>query len=167
MTVLIILVLYNIVNISSKKQYVKFMGYKFFVVEEYQEQSTVKKDTIIITKAKNNNFQTNDLVAIRINDGIYFHRIVDVIGNKLCITKGDDNYKNDEKVFSYEEIEGKVVKQIPWFGKILNIASTKTFSIILVIIFIISFKYNKHVYIRKNNRRLKQKSEINNKTDLQ
>ena len=166
-SILTILILYNIVNIDNKKQYIKIFGYKVFVVEDYQEQSTIKKDTVIIAKSKNDNFQINDLVAIRINDGLYFHRVTDVIGNELYITKGDDNHKNDEKIFLYKEIEGKVVKQIPWLGRILNIARTKIFSIILLIIFIIAFKYNKHVYIRKNNRRLKQKSQINNREDLQ
>lgn len=158
--ILFTLLFYNIININGKKEYLDIMGYKIFVVKEYQEQSTIKRDTVIITNKSQ--IQINDIVAVKINNGIYFHTIEKIIGNEKYITKGLDNYKEDEKLFTNEEIEGKVVKQIPWFGKILNIVTTKTFSIIILIVLIFSFKHNKRKHIKMNKRRLKQKSFENN-----
>lgn len=155
--VLIMLILYNIVSINNNKEYVEFIGYKIFVVQEYQKQRGIEKDTIIIARP-NNIYQTNDLVVIRISNTTYFHRIVEAIGNEQYITKGDGNYKEDIDKFNVEEIQGRVIAQMPWFGKILNIAKTKFFSVIIIIIFGITFRYNKHIYIKMSKRRLKQKS---------
>lgn len=158
----IILVLYNIMNINNKEEYVDFLGYKIFVVQEHQIQQDIKKDTIIIAKSNNKNLKINDLVVIRISNTTYFHRIVDVIGNEKYITKGDGNYKEDSQNFSYEQIAGRVIAKVPWFGKILNIAKTKMFSIIILAILIIIFRYNKHIHIKMHKRRFKQKTQNNN-----
>ena len=130
--VFIMLILYNIMNINNKEEYVEIIDYRVFVVQEHQKQQDIKKDTIIIAKSKNNDFKINDLAVIRISGTTYFHRIVDIIGNEKYITKGDGNYKEDIENFGYEQIQGKVVAKISWFGKILNIAKTKIFSIIIL-----------------------------------
>lgn len=158
--ILFVLLFYNIININGKKEYLDILGYKMFIVKDYQEQSTIKKDTIIITNTSQ--IQVNDIVALRINNGIYFHTIEKIIGNENYITKSLDNYNDDQGVFTNEEIEGKVVKQIPWFGKILNIVTTKTFSVIILAVLILVFKHNKRKHIKMNKRRLKQKSFENN-----
>lgn len=157
----IILILYNVMNINNEEEYVDFMGYKIFVVQDYQNQSTIKKGTILITKTKNNNLEINDIIAIKISEGTYFHRIVDLIGNERYITKGDDNYEKDKHTYSIDDIEGKIVGRIPWFGRVFNIAKTKIFSVIILIVLMITFRYNKHIYIKMNKRRLKQKSNNN------
>lgn len=158
----IMLILYNVMNINNKEEYVEVIGYKIFVVQEYQKQQGLEKDTIIIAKSRNNDLKVNDLVVIRISGTTYFHRIVDIIGNEKYVTKGDGNYREDIENFNYEQIQGKVVAKISWFGKILNIAKTKIFSVIILIILIITFKYNKHIHIKMNKRRFKQKAQNNN-----
>ena len=137
MVIFSIVLIYNIMSIHNKKDYIEFMEYKIYVVKDYQVQKTIEKDTVLIVKSKNNDFQRNDLVAIKISAGTYFHRIVDIIGKGRYVTKGDDNYEPDRITFSEKDIEGKIIKQIPGFGKILNIVSTKSFSVIMLIIFMI------------------------------
>lgn len=158
----IMLVLYNVMSINNKEEYVEVIGYKIFVVQEHQKQQGLGKDTIIIAKSKNNDLKVDDLAVIRISGTTYFHRIVDVVGNEKYITKGDGNYREDIESFIYEQIQGKVVVEIPWLGKILNIAKTKIFSVIILVILILIFRYNKHIHIKMNKRRLKQKSDNNN-----
>lgn len=155
-TMFALLLIYNIISIYNKKDYVEFIGYKIFVVKDYQAQKAIKKDTILIAKSKNNNFRKNDLIAIKISAGTYFHRIVDIIGNERYLTKGDDIDYEDKIVFSQKEIEGKIIKQIPFFGKILNIASTRMFSVITILILIITFRRNIRMQKRRNRRRMKK-----------
>jgi signal peptidase len=59
------------------------------------------------------------------------HRI-NSVENGLFVTKGDDNDRPDKHMVSKEEIVGKVIFSVPFFGYVFNFFKTK-FGLSLII----------------------------------
>ena len=156
---LVLMIVYNFTNINSNQQYIRVFGYKIIVVEEYQEQIGIENNDIVIGKETDNGYIVGDLVIVRINGSIYFHRIVDIKADNQYETKGDGNYKPNKELVSNEQIEGKVIKHISNLGLVLKLIKSKFFSVIILIGSIMLLIYNAHIYQRKIKRRFKQKSK--------
>lgn len=152
---LILLVIYNFISILELDIFLKKTGYDMIIVEEYQAQKKLKENTLIISKTKNNKYEINDLVVIKISDSQYIHRIVNVDETGKFITKGDDNYRVDKTLLKESEIQGKVIIKIPYLGIIFRFARRIVFSILVCIYIILYFAYSKHIRNKRNERRRK------------
>jgi len=158
--IFILLLTYNLCSIYSQEDYVKIMGYKIYIVKEYQENEEITKDTVIIANTKKDKLEKNNIAVIKISAGTYFKKIDNVIGNERYIVK--DN--NNEVTFLKEDLEGKVVVQLSGFGKILRFIGSKTFSVITLFSVIIIFLYNRKEQKKRYRRRLKRNLEKNTET---
>lgn len=155
--IIFLAILYNFMNINNSNEGTKIFKYSIMVVEEYQEQDGIRKNTLIIAKDIKTKYNINDLVMVNINNTTYIHRIIDIKGKEF-ITKGDGNYKINEKI-AEEQIIGKVVKKVPYIGVVFRFVRTRIFSILIILFLIVTLMYNKHIYIKKKIRRKKQKHQ--------
>lgn len=114
----------------------------YVIVTESMVPTINVNDAIIVKRVKNNTLDIGDIITFSSND-IYFngltvtHRIVgkklDVDGNYIYRTKGDNNSLEDTALVNLDNIYGKVVLRLPKIGYIHGFISTP-FGFILSII---------------------------------
>lgn len=112
-------------------------GYKPFLVLSGSMEGKILKGDLIITKTINpDKLKVNDIVAFRDAEGtVTTHRIIDEIekdGERLFITKGDNNSTQDQNLVSLNDIEGIFVLRIPSLGSIMKSLSEPTTIMILM-----------------------------------
>jgi signal peptidase len=118
-------------------------GYKPFVVMSgSMETELYKGDLAIIKVVDKNTLNTNDIIAFREKkDLVVTHRIVEIQtqnGEKVFITKGDNNNSNDTGVVHLKDIEGKYVKKYSSLGNIVLILQ-KPITLIIILSIILVF----------------------------
>lgn len=163
------LIIFNITLIIES--YIKpnelpsFLGIKSLVIiSESMEPTFKKNDIIFIIDVNQTTLKVGDIISFKTNDYINTHRIVRIEenGEKIYITKGDNNTKEDIMPVKFNDIEGKFLFKFSYFGKITNLLKSKII-LILLLIFLLLIFYNE---VRISKRKLKRKeirNEFNNK----
>lgn len=109
-------------------------------------------DIIIIEKCKKENINVGDVITFREGNATVTHRIVEIIkdnGETKYKTKGDNNKLEDDRLISYEEIEGKYLSKIRYLG--FFITDKVSFILLILLILIISiFPYNTLDFSKKS-----------------
>ncbi len=123
-------------------------GYKPFIVLSGSMETEIYKGDLVITKIVNpKNLKKNDVIAFRDSaKTVTTHRIIDIVledGEKYFITKGDNNFSQDQNLVEFSDVEGLYLFRIPGIGSIMsNLAKPTTIIIVLLIItilFVIGF----------------------------
>lgn len=102
-------------------------------------------DIIITKKCSEEELNVGDIITYREGNVTITHRIIEKINNDGNIqykTKGDNNSAIDDKLITYNDIEGKYFFKIPYLGFFL-IDRISLVLIVLLIIILIFFPYNK------------------------
>ena len=118
-------------------------GYKPFVVMSgSMETELYKGDLAIIKVVDKSSLQVNDIIAFREKkDLVVTHRIVEIQelnGEKVFITKGDNNNNIDAGVVHLKDIEGKCVKKYSSLGNVVLILQ-KPITLIIILLVIVIF----------------------------
>lgn len=110
---------YNIINIKVlKKDTTPVFGYSMLEVVSGSMEPTIHVGDMIIIDLLGNNFQENDIVTFKDENGaLVTHRIISLNGNEM-ITKGDNN-DSEDPVNTTDTIIGKYVTRISGLGRIL------------------------------------------------
>ena len=125
-------------KIQNPNQVSNIMGYRAFSVTSGSMEPNIKIGDLVIVKQVNslNDITNGDIITYREKDSFVTHRVVDIVneqGKKVYITKGDNNNANDNLKVSFESIEGKYVKHVPFAGQIV-MSCQNVYFIILVLI---------------------------------
>lgn len=115
----------------------------YVIVTESMVPTINVNDAIIVKRVKNNTLDIGDIITFSSND-IYFngltvtHRIVgkklDVDGNYIYRTKGDNNSLEDTALVDLDNIYGKVVLRVPKIGYVQGFVSTPLGFVLSIII---------------------------------
>lgn len=113
-------------------------GYKPFIVLSGSMEGKILKGDLIITKIIDpEKLKVNDIIAFRDAQGtVTTHRIIDEVekdGERLFITKGDNNNAQDQNLVSLQDVEGIYVLRIPGVGSMMKSLSEPTTITILVL----------------------------------
>lgn len=113
-------------------------GFKpFIVLSGSMEGKILKGDLIITRNIDPDTLKVNDIIAFRDAQGsVTTHRIIDEVekdGERLFITKGDNNNTQDQNLVSLEDVEGLYVIRIPGVGSMMKSLSEPTTIMILVL----------------------------------
>ena len=115
-----ILLIFIYKNIQTKimgNDYTSLFGYSTFEVEtgsmEGNEEDSISTGDWVVVKYTNN-IQLGDIITFQKDGAFITHRVIEEY-NGTYITKGDANNAKDDPV-SREQIVGKVVKILPFFG---------------------------------------------------
>lgn len=130
-----------------------FFGYKnFVIISESMEPTINVDDSIFVKEVAEEELKVNDIISYNINGEIITHRIVKIQnedGEKIYITKGDNNRAEDKWKVTYEDIEGKYIFKINGFGKFMEMLKSKVFLGILIILIILSIVYSNNLSKKK------------------
>lgn len=123
-------------------------GNKAFVIISGSMIPEIDIGDIVFTK-ETNNFKPGDIIAFRRDSSVIVHRIVkemDINGEAMFQTKGDNNNIEDKELVGKSTIEGVVFGKIPFIGKILMALYNH---LLIVIIVLVAFLIIKLLLIRK------------------
>lgn len=115
----------------------------YVIVTESMVPTINVNDAIVVKRVKDNTLDIGDVITFSSND-LYFngltvtHRVVgkqlDVDGNYIYRTKGDNNALEDTALVNLDNIYGKVIMRLPKVGYIQAFVSSPTGFILSIII---------------------------------
>lgn len=115
-------------------------GTRLFVVQMSSMEPTIKAKSLIVVRPERI-YKKDDIITFIDQDpdkGQYptvTHRLQTIVnqnGQVLFMTKGDANRFSDEYFVPYNQVVGKVVKIIPYFGWLVDIVKSKLGIILFV-----------------------------------
>lgn len=141
--ILIFLLLNNIiyfVNIAfTKNDYLSFNNISFLIVS----------NDIKVFRGSNDEkyYNNNDIICYKIDENIKISRIINIYndrqnGKKYYVTKYDNNINPNTEKISKENIIGKKIFTIRFWGKLIKLSHTRFVFILEAIILILIFKIN-------------------------
>lgn len=160
--ILVIFVILNViflVNTTIKKSdYFNLMGISLLSMESDLMGKEIPKNSLVVTKEyeHNDNIDINDNIAYVVNGKVRINKVVstEVIDGKVVYhTKSNNNYFSNIEEVSKNEVIGKVIGVVPVLGILLKILQSKITTVIIIIILIMKFIYNKNVYKRRIKRK--------------
>ena len=162
--IITICILYNIIYLINttitKKEYISIFGISFFNMKSSAMKPELSKnDFIIVKEDKNKALETGDIIAYRVNGNIKINKIfyIQIDDGKIAyVTKSNKNYYPDNEKIKKEQIIGTVVAHVPILGFFTNILESKITSLIVILILVLKFLYNKEIYKRKRQRKRKK-----------
>ena len=159
-TIFIICILYNLIFFINttilKNDYLKIFGISFFNMKnDLMQEDINKNDLVIVKEVSEKDLQEGDIIAYTINENT---RINKIINKKDCYTtKSNKNYYPDIEKITYNQIIGKVVMCVPFFGIVIGILQSLITSIFVFVFLILKFWYNRYIYIKAKERARKKK----------
>lgn len=160
--ILIPLLIYNslliIQAIIMPEKTFSFLGMKAYtIISGSMEPNLNIGDIVIINNIKEEKLNVGDIISFREGRSVVTHRILDIESNgekKRYKTKGDNNNREDSGTIGFDSIEGKVIKKIPYIGRIALLLQDKMAIIIVGISIYVYIAYSnsmkKKKLIRKN-----------------
>lgn len=162
--IITICILYNIIYLINttitKKEYISIFGISFFNMKSSAMKPELSKnDFIIVKEDKNKALEMGDIIAYRVNGNIKINKIfyIQIDDGKIAyVTKSNQNYYPDNEKIKKEQIIGTVVVHVPILGFFTNILESKITSLIVILILVLKFSYNKEIYKKKRQRKRKK-----------
>ena len=129
---------------TNKDEIPSVFGYKPFIVLSGSMETEIYKGDLIISKEVDpETLKVNDIIAFRdAEDTVTTHRIIEIVdrdGEKLFITKGDNNNSQDQNLVELKDVEGLYVLRIPGIGTFMNSLAEPTTVIIAVLAITLAF----------------------------
>ena len=164
--IITICILYNVIyflnTAISKKDYFSLFGITIFSMENNSMEDEIKKNELIILTEKGcneNDLKVGDIIAYEKNMELKVRKIISIRndnGIKQYITKANNYYYPDNESILVEKIIGKINFHVSFLGNIIKILQSKITTVLIVILLIIKFIYNKSIYRIKAKRRKKK-----------
>ena len=155
----VILNIIFLVNTTIKKQdYFNLMGISLFSMESDLMGDEIPRNSLLVTRKykANDNIDVNVNIAYIVNGKIRINKVVStkvIDGKVIYHTKSNNNYFSDIEEVSKNEVIGKVIGIVPVLGILLNILQSRITTVIIIIILIMKFIYNKNAYKRRIKRK--------------
>lgn len=164
--IITICILYNVIyflnTAISKKDYFSLFGITIFSMENNSMEDEIKKNELIILTEKGcneNDLKVGDIIAYEKNMELKVRKIISIRndnGIKQYITKANNYYYPDNESILVEKIIGKINFHVSFLGNIIKILQSKITTVLIVILLIMKFIYNKSIYRIKAKRRKKK-----------
>lgn len=172
---LIMLLIVNIMMLYQKKiknaEIPQIAGISVFnIVSESMEPTIRVNDLIVIKKCPEEEMQKNDIITYkRKNGSIVTHRIVRIDkenGEKVYVTKGDNNPIEDDERIKHSQVYGKYLLKINGVGKFVEELQKNNglISVALLVIIFIILK-NGSDKKRENRKKIREKYDLKKKRD--
>lgn len=162
--IVIICVLYNIcyfLNTTiTNKSYLKVFGISILNINSTSMEPEINKNDLVVTKETTEILNKNDIIVYVLNGQIRIGKIEKVNtdeGNISYIVKANNNYYPETKPIINDQIIGIVILNVFGLGFFLKILQTKIMTIIIFVILIFMFFYNRYIFLKGIERRRKKK----------
>lgn len=139
--IMLLVVFTLFINISNyvqikilHKNIADFYGYAFLEVVSGSMEPTINVGDLVIINTRDKEVSLDDVVTFTDTSGSFVtHRVSESVESGL-ITKGDANNAEDEDIVKAENVVGKYVFRIPYFGVIIHsLQNPLTLMLILII----------------------------------
>jgi len=140
---LFIILLLLFIYINEMKSIKTFNYEAFIIVSESMKPEIKVGDIVIIKKTPEDSIKREDIITFEKDNEYITHRVKTIEiqnGEKLYITKGDNNQVNDLEQVDYSQIKGVKVAQIHYIGLLMIKIFEQRNIIIIVIIFMLLYK---------------------------
>ena len=116
--------------------------YNAYVIVSGSMEPIIKiKDAVLVRRCEEKDIKVGDVVTYRSMDEAFYgilitHRVVNIIeenGEKIYITKGDNNETIDRSPIKFNQIQGKVAMRIPKIGY-LKYFLTENYGWIMIVV---------------------------------
>lgn len=108
-------------------------------------------DIIIVKKCNKEDINVGDIITFREGNVTITHRVIEIINidnQTKYKTKGDNNNLEDDRLITYEEIEGKYIFKIRHLGFFITDRISFVLLMLLILI-LICFPYNGLDFLKK------------------
>lgn len=130
-------------SVNNPNKTPSFLGRKAFVIISGSMIPEIQIGDVVLVK-ETENVHVGDIIAFRRDSSVIVHRIVkemNIKGNVMYQTKGDNNNIEDAELVDVSTIEGVSTGKIPYIGKVLMWLYNHLYIVIVVLIFILIVKY--------------------------
>lgn len=130
-------------SVNNPNKTPSFLGRKAFVIISGSMIPEIQIGDVVLVK-ETENVHVGDIIAFRRDSSVIVHRIVkemNIKGNVMYQTKGDNNNIEDAELVDVSTIEGVCTGKIPYIGKVLMWLYNHLYIVIVVLIFILIVKY--------------------------
>lgn len=140
-TIMLLLVFTLFINISNyiqikilHKNIASIAGYAFLEVASGSMEPNINVGDLVIINTRNKEIVENDVITFTDASGSFVtHRVSESVTSGF-ITKGDANNAEDEDIVKKENVVGKYVFKIPYFGVVIHsLQNPLTLMLILII----------------------------------
>lgn len=117
--------------------------YSAYVIVSGSMEPIIKiRDAVVVRRCEEEDIKIDDVVTYRSLDDAYYgilitHRVVNIEmqnGEKIFITKGDNNETIDRSPVKFSQIQGKVVMRIPKIGYLKDFLTSHEGLIIAIVL---------------------------------
>lgn len=142
--IMLLLVFAIFINVSNyiqvkilHKKIADFCGYAFLEVVSGSMEPTISVGDLVIINTHDKEVNENDVITFTdLNGSFITHRVSESLDSGL-ITKGDANNIEDEDIVKSDNVVGKYVFKIPYFGIVIHSLQNPLTLILILIIGII------------------------------
>ena len=158
--IILLCVLYNVIfsinTTITQNDYLKLLGISFFNMESELMQNDLNKgDLVVVKEAKQEKIQQGDIIAYTVNGKTRINKIINQQDGYT--TKSNKNYYPDIEKISYNQVIGKVLINIPFWGFIITILQSKITTAIMLLFLVMYSIYSRYIYTKKQERAMKKK----------
>lgn len=117
-------------------------GKKAFIIVSGSMIPTIQIGDIVFVDA-NEQVETGNIIAFRRNTSVIVHRVIksiDLEGNAMFQTKGDNNNAADLELVTTDKVEGVYQFKIPYIGKLLMFLYNNLAIVIVIVVVILLIK---------------------------
>lgn len=157
-------VLFNTYKLLTGKNYISIGNISYICALDDMMKPEIKKNALVILR-KANEIKTGENIAYIKNDEVLLAKVVNVKENEnitTYITKANQGYYLNNYEIEKQDVIGKVVLDINFLGKIINILQSTITLVILIFVLCMMFIYNKYMQGKniERKRKLEQKPKL-------
>lgn len=146
-TIIFLIILVNAIlilkSVNNPNKTPDLFGKKAFIIVSGSMIPTIEIGDVVIIEDVNK-ANVGDIIAFRRESTVIVHRVINemnVHGETMYQTQGDNNNIADLELVDTENIEGVYINKIPWLGNILMFLYNNLAFVVVVIILILIVKY--------------------------
>lgn len=137
-----------------------FFGIKTYTIISGSMEPELKiGDIVIVKETTENDINVGDIISFRKGQRVITHRVIDIKKKDqkyTYVTQGDNNNVEDKEDIKFNMIEGKVIKRIPFLGKISQLMQGKNAIIFIALIIYIYYSHSCKISMIKDRRKAKR-----------
>ena len=123
MAILVLMVIYNFVEIKiKKKDFANYFGYTYMNIISGSMADAINVDDYVFIKLNAKDLKEGDVITFKVDDAVITHRIMTIYDDGI-LTKGDAN-KDSDNVIKKDDVIGKVVGVGKEFGVYMKVLTT-------------------------------------------
>ena len=162
--IIILLITYNvslmIQAFSNPTKTPNFFGIKTYTIISGSMEPELKiGDIVIVKETAESDINVGDIISFRKGQRVITHRVIEIKKeDQKCtyVTQGDSNNVEDKENTEFNMIEGKVIKKIPFLGKISLMMQGKIAIIIIALITYVYYSHSSKISRIKDRRKAKR-----------